>query len=534
MTDVQLITEPLGGGALARAAVAGELPAWYVTPPAGPAAWRERLGAVRQGAATDWLTRLAPAFQSSGPAAERLARSADGRGVVVTTGQQPGLFGGPIYTWSKAVSALALADALERACGIPVAPVFWAATDDADFAEAADTWVAVPSGSERLTIPGDADATRPMSDVPLGDVSAQLAALRRGAGSLVDPAALEAAERAYAEGHTVGSAYLELLRTLLQPLGIAVLDAAHPAVRAASAPLLERALIRAASVEQAVARRTAEVEAAGFPAQVSVVDGLSTVFVYEAEGRRRVPLDQAAAVVNPVAGVAAPPLGPNVLLRPVVERAILPTVAYVAGPGEIAYFAQVTAVAEALDVVPPLVVPRWSVTLVEPHVARLLARLGLTMSQLGDPHGPERDLARSLMPAGVAGALHALRGAVATATDRLREQGGGLLPDAVPAGARRALDHRVDRIERRYRAAVRRNERDAFQALATVRAALRPGGHRQERALNLLPLLARHGVQLLERMRDAAGEHAQALVRGAAAQDSAARHTAAASAIEAG
>ena len=436
---------------------------------------------------------------------------------MVTTGQQPGLFGGPIYTWSKAVSALALADALEQATGVPVAPVFWAATDDADFAEASATWIATPSGAERLAMTGDADAALPMFEVPFGDVSGQLAALRRGAGSLIDPAALEAAERAYRGQETVGGAYLALLRSLLQPLGVAVLDAAHPAVRAASAPMLHRALERAEAVEQAVAARTAEVESAGFAAQVAAVDGLSTVFVYEDDGRRRVPLNETAAIRDASSAASAPTLGPNVLLRPVIERAILPTAAYVAGPGEIAYFAQATAVADALGAPAPLVLPRWSVTILEPHVAKLLDRLGIRIDELDDPHGPERDLARSLMPEPVGRALLSLRDAISAATGRLREQGGGLLPDAVPVGARRALDHRVDRLERRYRAAVRRREQDAFQALATVRGALRPGGLRQERALNLVPLLARHGTQLLARMRDAARVHADALVLGSGA-----------------
>jgi hypothetical protein len=77
------------------------------------------------------------------------------------------------------------------------------------------------------------------------------------------------------------------------------------------------------------------------------------------------------------------------LLRPVIERAILPTVSYIAGPGEIAYFAQVSAVAAALDLDAPMVVPRWSTTIVEPHVSRILSRLGIEESELAEPHRAE-------------------------------------------------------------------------------------------------------------------------------------------------
>jgi uncharacterized protein YllA (UPF0747 family) len=88
---------------------------------------------VRASASRGWLYVLRPAFAASGAAAARLERVAAGRGIVVTTGQQPGLFGGPIYTWSKALSALTLADEIEATTGIPAAPVFWAANDDRRF-----------------------------------------------------------------------------------------------------------------------------------------------------------------------------------------------------------------------------------------------------------------------------------------------------------------------------------------------------------------------------------------------------------------
>ena len=95
---------------------------------------------------------MLPAIMPAGAAAARLERVSRQGGVVVTTGQQPGLFGGPLYTWSKAMSALALADELEARTGIPTAAVFWAATDDADFAEAAATVVARSGGVDELSV----------------------------------------------------------------------------------------------------------------------------------------------------------------------------------------------------------------------------------------------------------------------------------------------------------------------------------------------------------------------------------------------
>ena len=512
---VEVRTEPLGGSPLARAALAGTLPhGWYPPMPTGTDEWRLHADAVRlQFAAGAWFELMRPAFDASGEAAARLERSAAGAGIVVTTGQQPGLFGGPLYTLSKAISARALADALQERTGLPVAPVFWAATDDADFEEARGTVVALDGAVRTLRMEGDPVEGTPMSAVPLGDdVRPLLDVLAQAAGSAPFVEALDAARAAYAPGATVGDSYVRLLRTLLEPLGIAVLDASHPAVREAGFNLLRRALMQSAAIETALTERTAAIESAGFSPQVPDVPGRALVFRDDAEGRKaRVPVADARAVV-PVAKRGS--LGPNVLLRPVMERSILPTVAYVAGPGEYAYFAQVSAVAKALGVPQPLAVPRWSVTIVEPNVRRALNGLGLQADDLRDPHRPESDLARRAMPPAVSQALATVRDAVARASDALRDDADAraLLPAPAVDGAARAFEHRLGRLERRYLAALKRRDDAATRALAVARAALQPDGVRQERALNALPLVARHGPALLDAMLVEARRHADRLV----------------------
>jgi bacillithiol biosynthesis cysteine-adding enzyme BshC len=508
------VTEPLGGGPLARAALEGGAPAgWFEPIPSSPDAWRERVEAVRaQFAAGAWLELLGPALAASGAAADRLARVAGGAGVVVTTGQQPGLFGGPLYTVTKAITALALADALEVATGIPVAPVFWAATDDADFAEASYTVVAVPGGAEELRALPTAPEGTPMALTPLGDdVPALLARLAQAAGSAAFANALDAARSAYRPGATVGGAYVALTRALLEPLGIAVLDASHPAVREAGFHVLRRALLGAADVERAVRARSAAIAAAGFTPQVADVEGRSLVFLTGADARKE---RVAVADARPLATrVRHGELGPNVLLRPVVERAILPTVAYAAGPGELSYFAQVSAVADALGAARPLAVPRWSATVIEPHVRRILDRLGLDRHDLAAPHAAESRLARQVLPGGVTEALAALRAAVGTGMQHLAD---ATPPPSVPRaaidGAGRAIEHRIARLERRLVAAMKRESESLMRDVGTARAALHPHGTRQERALNPLPMLARHGGALWDAMRSEAARHAQSIV----------------------
>jgi uncharacterized protein YllA (UPF0747 family) len=510
----RVITQPLAGNPLAAAVIAGDAPAgWYEPVPTGAAAWRERLAAVQSGSSADWLANLGPAFQATGRARERLEASSGGRGVVVTTGQQPGLFGGPIYTLSKALSALALADSLQAATGVPVAPVFWAATDDTDFKEASTTIVSVPGGAQLLRIDHTETLGRPMAAMPLGDVSAQLEALKRAAGSTIDRTPIELLAQFYSSKQTVASAYVSFLRALFAPLGIAVIDASHAATRAASRSVLRAALERASDIAEKISERNREIEAAGFTAQVQDVRGLSLVFSSASGGRKRVPIKGAGKRLD------AEDMGPNVLLRPVVERAILPTATYIGGPAEIAYFAQLSPIAQTLGVAVPSVVPRWSCRIIEPHVAKILDKLHIRPEELRDPHEVEARLARAHLPKRVVDELDSTRALVDTKldelTDAVAEEKAPIGP-AVTGGLRANLMRRLDRFERRLIAAAKKQHADIMHDIGTARGSLYPLGKPQERGLNFVPLLARYGSGLLDDMLAEARGHATQLVGGTA------------------
>jgi uncharacterized protein YllA (UPF0747 family) len=231
---------------------------------------------------------------------------------------------------------------------------------------------------------------------------------------------------------------------------------------------------------------------------------LSLVFAYDGAMKKRLRVGDTTRAAS---------LGPNVLLRPVVESALLPTVAYMAGPGEMAYFAQVTPVATELGLRPPVALPRWSCTIVEPHIARLLARHGLSVDDLQDPHAAENRLAREAMPPELGDAIAGLRRLLAHGIAQVEKAAAGLnVWPTTFQGAQRSAGYKIDRLERRVLARVKRAQREGMTELATLRGALYPNGERQERALNMIPLLARHGPALFDAMRQAARKHADTLV----------------------
>ena len=505
MTLPRVLTEGIGGSKLSLAMQRGEIPGIADPWPTTPELWKARAAAARSRVEVGWLQRLAPAF-GNGANLPGLARAAQS-GVVVTTGQQAALFGGPMLTLVKAISARALADAIERATGIPTATVFWAATDDADFAEAASVMIPGTGAPRRLSLTAAPPTGTPMSRAPIRDVSHLLDAMAGVAGSAGEMG-IEALRRCYREGETIGDAYLAFMREVLEPWGIAVLDASHPAVLQAERPILSKALEQGDAIERELSAWNKSLSSKGYKPQVESVPGLSLVFANENGIKRRLPVAEARKAL-----ASSVPLSPNVLLRPIAEAAILPTVAYAAGPGEIAYFAQIAPIAASLGVDRPVAVPRWSTTIVEPAIDRILERYGAAIEELKDFDGLLTRQVRMRAPTDVTSPLATLAVEIQQATDSLSAaaKARGIDPKIID-GIRDQLALRLVRGERRLTAALKRGEDELRRDLGTARASLYPEGIRQERSLSFVPFLSRYDRPLIEAMLTAAAAHADRLV----------------------
>lgn len=452
-------------------------------------------------------------------------RLGDSRTLVITTGQQPGLFLGPLYTLYKALSAAALAALLESRWNRPVVPVFWAANDDHDFAEAQwASWLDA-SGEVRTGSlpdrPADAPLT-PMARLPLPqEVAGLLDELERDLPPGPDrDASMERLRRFYRAGTTLGAAYSGALAEWLAPLGIACLDSAHPAAKARMAPLLVEAAGRAKELDAHLSARAGELESRGAPVTVPVGQGATLVFLEDGSGRDRLVLEGDGYVsrrsgarvtlgdLEKIASATPERLSPNVLLRPVVESALLPTVAYVAGPGELAYLAQCEPLYAALRVVPQTPVPRWSGVLVEPRVDRVLDKFGATLEELLAPSNAlEARVVRSQLPAGLLDAGARLRTALDTEYSAILSAAVGVDPTLerpVSAARQHAVSELGD-VEKKVQNHLKKREATELAQVARARLAVQPNGKPQERVLAGVSWVARHGVPLLEQVRDTAG-----------------------------
>jgi bacillithiol synthase len=519
-----ILAGPLRGGALVQDYLAGAPPLsrFYAGHPADPEAYRRKAAEVsaRLGAAA--RARVAPAIEPLGDAADRLRRITAGDGFFVTTGQQPALFGGPLYTLYKTLAAIRLAESLEGLLGRPVLALFWIGADDHDWDEASGAALLDGRGYARaLRVQAPTDVPPlPLSERPWGSgiesAVAEFAALLPDGPLTADVA--QHVRDAYTPGDTVAASFTATFRFLLRDQRIALVNSAHPALRQAAAPVLRADAARWHEHGQGIERQSARLAAAGYDVQVAVTDGAANIMLLDELGRDRLVRGSGGWVTRrerrPIADgellrrIEQEPerFSPNVLLRPVVESALFPTLAYVAGPGELKYFAQIGCLFRAHGMLPPVVVPRPSVRLVEPAIARTLDRLGLQPDDVAQPydHVAAR-VTRSGLPAAVPAALERLRSMLRDGYADLAAAATPIDPSLVGplASARNAslvqLAEAERRIERRFR---RRND-VLMEQVRRATASLQPDGAPQERVLSPLPFFARYGRPLIAAIRDA-------------------------------
>jgi bacillithiol synthase len=466
---------------------------------------------------------LVKAFVSSPSSERQLARLRSPGALAVTTGQQPGLFTGPLYTIHKALSAAALSRVLEERWGRPVVPVFWLAGDDHDFAEASSaSWIGADGAVATASLPprpADAPLT-PMYRQPLGEgVRPALDALAAGLPtSEFRDATLAWLERHYQPDATVAGSYAGALAELLGPLGVLCFDSTHPAAKRAAAPHLVHALQQAHELDDDLDRWSETTGATARTSGVTVGDGAALVMVEASLGRDRLVRDgnQFAtrrshehfdlADIERIAASEPTRLSPNVLLRPAVESAILPTVAYLGGPGELKYLVLTPPIYERLGIPHQRPMPRWSGVIVEPRVDRVLEKFGVELSELLAPPGAlEARLVRSQLPPDALQALEHIRATLESDYGVLERAAVAIDPTlARPTqAARQQAFAGSQEVEKKLVQHLKRRQETELGQLARVRTAVAPNGKPQERVLTVAPFLARYGPDLLVQLTDA-------------------------------
>jgi len=446
--------------------------------------------------------------------------------VAIVTGQQTGLFIGPLYTIYKALSAVCLSSELKRR-GVNAVPVFWMEADDHDFPEATRRAVFDAAGQVQTIDFGPKlfqEAEIAMRSVGLLRFADNIQNVTKEylaniPGSNWKAGVAEMLETAYASGSSFAEAFAVLMHRLLPETGLILFNPGDAEVKRLTSPIYSRAVSCARQIRAALIRRNEDLSTAGFHAQAQAFHDSTVLFLTFDEKRQALKqrddgnfqlknncekID--AAQMLELAARTPEIFSPNVLLRPIVQDYLFPTVAYVGGAAEIAYFAQAEVLYSIFGRPMPVIWPRCGFTLIEPEIADAMDKMGIEFKDLflEKPALDEKILRRSTSFQSVEKLDHLYEKLDASLTE-IRSDAGKIEArlDYMTEAARRKILHNVRHLKSR---AIRyETERDEaiVRDINMVMNAIRPGGNLQERELTIFHFLAAHGPDILKTLRSA-------------------------------
>jgi bacillithiol biosynthesis cysteine-adding enzyme BshC len=496
---------------------------FYAGNPASPDAWADTIarsqGTARQPAALARVIADQQARRGAPPEARAAgARLADSATRVVITGQQAGLFGGPLFTLLKAVTAMRLAADVERTHNVPVVPVFWIDAEDHDWPEVSGCTVLDEELTPRTVRLPDLEGAgeRPVARVVLDD--AVTAVIDELAATLPETEfrndVVNGLRRAYVPGRGMAEAFGCWIETVLGPYGLVVYDSSDSAAKPLARDIFTREIAEPGATAELASRAGEALVAHGYHAQVTPHEGAISLFHLDssresvkASGDQAFVGERVTTLAALAADAAAHPerFSPNVLLRPLVQDAIFPTICYVAGPNELAYLGQLRDVYSHFAIAMPLMYQRATATLVDSATLRFLGKYGLPLTAL-QPQGEKalNDLLQSQLPPTVEQALTG----VSTLVDERMGALAGVVPQIDPTleGTVRTtlgkMQHEMQTLHNKVIQAAKRKDETLRRQFQRAQALTFPAGHPQEREVGFVWFLNRYGPALIQRLRE--------------------------------
>ena len=438
--------------------------------------------------------------------------------IAVVSGQQAGLFTGPLYTVYKALSAVKLAGCLQQR-NTKAVPVFWIAAEDHDFAEVAkaefigrDCQLKSVAVSESLHREG-----QPVGQVRLDEsidaVVNELFELLPASEFAGDMKTL--VKKAWRPGLCYVDSFAAMMTALLGRYGLIFLDPLDPELKKVAAPLYSEAARRAPEIATALEQRSAELERAGYHAQVLATANSFPLFLHDEQGRRHAVArvengkyrtkageqEYTAEDLSALAQKQPERFSPNVTLRAVVQDYLLPTIAYYGGAAEIAYFAQTAEVYRVLERPATPILPRSSLTMIERHTGRVLERYNLTLADFFEGLEPViKRVVEEHLAADSAKLFANAEQNVNHELDRLRQELAAIDPTLATAleTGRKKINYQLDGLKQRFVRAQMGRDEAVHRQLQRAFDQLYPNKDLQERHINITSLLARHGTYVIE------------------------------------
>lgn len=438
--------------------------------------------------------------------------------VAVITGQQTGLYTGPLYTIYKALTAIKLAKVLSDN-GTPAVAMFWAATEDHDFDEISHAETLFQSdtiASLNITRPASEygkPVGRTLLDRSVTTANDELAELLRSLPQ--NEKVTQTIWETWRTDETIGHAFTRHLADIFRDLPLIYIDASSKELKKLAAPLVLRSIERADEISSKLLARTSELESKGYAPQVLIEKGHIPFFLLTEDGKRsQLRLNDDGQFLSREDGrkyttqelkeilESAPErFSPGVMLRPVVQDILFPAACYVGGAAEISYFAQLTAVNEVLERPITPIIHRQSITLIESKHRRTMDRYDISFTDiLTKKEKLISSVAEHVAPREVADSFALADEIINQQLAKLEDDLKKIDPTLIDSLLRRRkrIAYHIRELQKKAAIASLRNIDDAERRLSSLSVEIYPNEKLQERIFNISLYLSRHGEQLIE------------------------------------
>jgi len=476
---------------------------------------RDRLGSV--------LMETNQAISAGEKTFHNISLLSDKDTVAVVTGQQAGLFTGPLYTIYKALTAIRMAERL-TASGTKAVPVFWAATEDHDLDEVAKAFFI---GQDAGLVEIEYRPQQFIKNSPVGNISVDGSMAAVVDNLFEGLAATEFSDEirrsileAWHNGTNFGKAFETQLANLLGMYGLIFIDPLAVGIKALAAPVYVDAVAKGGEIVAAIRQRDSQLAADGFHSQVVVEDDYFPFFWISDDGRRlalrRVGdgvykakddgREFTRAELIELASREPHKLSPGVMLRPVVQDHLLPTACYVGGAAEIAYFAQSSEAFRILGRPVTPIVHRQSLTLIESKHKRTLDKFGLDLADLfGGVDAVLERVGNDQLSLETARHFDAAENSISRNLEDLERELAPIDPTLLPnlAKRREKMLHHIRALKKKANLAQVRKDKTAERQIREAFTALLPKGELQERVVNINSFLNKYGPYFIDLLYDA-------------------------------
>lgn len=428
--------------------------------------------------------------------------------LAVVTGQQLGIYGGPLFTIYKTLTTILLAREWESKLGRPVVPVFWLADEDHDFEEIA--WVGIPGNTDFKKFEYQATSNgEPVADLKIEDsINTLMEELQEEMPETDFSGAIwDLYTTCCSTGQTFAAAFAQMMDKLFGKHGLLIAGSNYKEIKEIVAPAFLCSVDKSEEILTALQTQS-EAIANDFHAQVHV--GSTNLFYIdkekgrlkiekEAEGWSAGHLKWSTSELKETIENAPESFSPNVFLRPVIQDQLLPTLGYVAGPGEVAYYAQMRELYPHFDLEMPVIFPRFSATLIESGIDRIMDKIPFEFHRYGERiEDLESEYAKKSEDIDVEGLFNNWKSGLASASEEphelIKSMDGSL--DATVGKTVSTFENELNKLKGKVYRSIKQQEQTNIQRIHKIKAQLYPENGLQERMVSFIYFMNKYGIDI--------------------------------------